>query len=673
VALRHDVDYSLDLAIECAAIEREMNCRSTFYVLPTAEYWQEPNLVEKCLELQGLGHEVGLHINVVTEWMEGRTDDVAGRLGESLRMLRSAGVTITGCAAHGDQACYRKQFSNYWVFQELRPDDPAETETGLSAEGIAPCDPTRSVTYPASGVLTRDDGRRLALWSVSLAELGLDYHAMHVPFDRYYTDSGGRWKRSPDPLKEDLAGLRVQVLMHPIHWRGSRRSVFFLSTARSGSTWLAQRVETATTTCGRHELSLNHRYLEQELQVEKHTDFDVDLFLSDRDYVRSLLHDTKAWRDTLRTDYAEANVYLEQFIPEVLDAFPEAQIIHLQRDLKRVVASLRSRDWYDTPWDRKHYRPPVDDWPLMTPFERACWYVRDVNERLMQATDKRVRLEDVSPSAEAMGRTLRSLGFCVISQLLAKGHDERLNVSRGEALPDARRWGACRQAVFHSICGRTQQAMGYSRPGWLMRCLAKIARQWPAARHALFEGLARAFELPPLPVVSVDASTVGRLSVNAGGCAVTCHPDEMSVNCFGGVHAHVVLGGGVWDRARGGEGWPARRWNLYRGTSHVQVFGPGLVELRCLHYDHTGQLVGSRRLGRHSTCRDRTEFAFSLPRGVRRFKLALYANCHAMPERFSFYGLAVVRQSLPGVWLDAVRPRARSASGDYPPPDRREP
>src|SRR4051794_23504742 len=68
VGLRHDVDHDLDLALEMAFWEAEAGCRSSYFVLHTAPYWQDPRLLEKCLQIQDFGHEVGLHLNLLSEW-----------------------------------------------------------------------------------------------------------------------------------------------------------------------------------------------------------------------------------------------------------------------------------------------------------------------------------------------------------------------------------------------------------------------------------------------------------------------------------------------------------------------------------------------------------------------------------------------------------------------------
>lgn len=63
VILRHDVDFSLELALDMATLDRECGVRSTFFVLLTAPYYDPlaPGNVERMKAMMKLGHEIGLH------------------------------------------------------------------------------------------------------------------------------------------------------------------------------------------------------------------------------------------------------------------------------------------------------------------------------------------------------------------------------------------------------------------------------------------------------------------------------------------------------------------------------------------------------------------------------------------------------------------------------------
>lgn len=65
VILRHDIDYSIEKAVELAALEAEENVKSTYFVLLSSEFY---NLAakenkDKILQINRLGHDVGLHFD----------------------------------------------------------------------------------------------------------------------------------------------------------------------------------------------------------------------------------------------------------------------------------------------------------------------------------------------------------------------------------------------------------------------------------------------------------------------------------------------------------------------------------------------------------------------------------------------------------------------------------
>ena len=223
IGLRHDVDYDLEAALAIGRAEAALGCRSTYFLLHTAPYWGKAGFSEACQELEKLGHEVGLHLNVLAEWYDGRINDPEGRLIEVSNQLRATGIRVTGCAAHGDPLCYAGAFSNHWLLRELRGNDPAASESGISAEGIRDDRVRFQLHYPVNHELVSRDGRGFPLWSATMSAAGIQYHAVHVFHDRYFSDSGGNWTRTADPLKHPYEGGRWQVLMHPEYWMAPPR------------------------------------------------------------------------------------------------------------------------------------------------------------------------------------------------------------------------------------------------------------------------------------------------------------------------------------------------------------------------------------------------------------------------------------------------------------------
>lgn len=65
VILRHDVDFSIQMAVQMATLEKELGVRSTYYFLLASDSY---NLLsrkssESIKSIQGMGHSVGLHFD----------------------------------------------------------------------------------------------------------------------------------------------------------------------------------------------------------------------------------------------------------------------------------------------------------------------------------------------------------------------------------------------------------------------------------------------------------------------------------------------------------------------------------------------------------------------------------------------------------------------------------
>jgi len=65
VILRHDVDFSLDKAVEMAKLEHEMGIRSTYFILLTTDFYNvfSKRSYEKLNRILSYGHEIGLHFD----------------------------------------------------------------------------------------------------------------------------------------------------------------------------------------------------------------------------------------------------------------------------------------------------------------------------------------------------------------------------------------------------------------------------------------------------------------------------------------------------------------------------------------------------------------------------------------------------------------------------------
>jgi hypothetical protein len=190
LALRHDVDSRIESALELAKLESRRGFRATYFVLHTAPYWRSPDLLVHLRALQELGHEVGFHNDLVTAYrVFGEQPRMV--LERELDRLRSAGIEITGVAAHGSPWCHRLGFHNNYVFagwDEPQPGFPAR-------EVPEKLDPT---------------------------EFGLEYEVYHLAYDSYFSDSAFVGGRRAHPADFGLVpGRRTVMLVHPDHWDAS--------------------------------------------------------------------------------------------------------------------------------------------------------------------------------------------------------------------------------------------------------------------------------------------------------------------------------------------------------------------------------------------------------------------------------------------------------------------
>ncbi|MEX1098639.1 MAG: hypothetical protein WED34_21510 [Planctomycetales bacterium] len=625
IALRHDVDHDLDLALEVAHHEHARGLRATYYILHTAPYWDDPDLSCKLRQLEAYGHEVGLHCNVVAEWIQRRTDDVDARLGEILARLRSDGVAIRGTSAHGDRVCYRAGFINYWIWKELRPDDPAGRESGRCAEGIFVDDERWRIAYPADDLLRDQDGRTLPLWSVSLAAHGLEYDASHVAHDSYWTDSGGSWQRSGDPLHADLSRGRHQVLMHPFWWRGPRKTILVLSTARSGSQWLSRFVDKATSCRGLHEWTLNHDCSDKEPQPDKLTDHEYGRLVEDEQLAAARIDGALEHLARQKRDVLEANVYLEPFLEELRERHPDVALVHLHRDGRDVVRSLINRGWYDTPDDPRHPVVPVEGWDELSQLERACCYYRHTTERLMRFCPKRIEFERMVREVDYISQFLRQFDIVVHPLLAESIFDQPSNVSRSYAFPNYARWRQRQRRIFDEMCGPVQEPLGYGSVAEVApQRRPSIVRRMPRWT-GFWSQLAELMRIE-LPGFSGRQMRGTRLVVSARH--LWCIPEWDGLRLIptpdASPSAHAILARGSWNRLSHGRGIPcsARRW--FQVEIDASVSRDLVARVFALFYDREGRLSGQRVLGRMRVGTGIRRFAVAPDAGASHWALALH-------------------------------------------------
>lgn len=203
IGLRHDVDDnqgSFETALRMAEWEFDHGYSSTYYLLHGSHYWTADNLV-RALQFEELGHEVGLHVNAIAESLRLRRS-ADWILIEALGDLRSVGLRVEGCVAHGDPWCYanRKgtgpvEFVNDEMFVESR------------REGLGAAD--REITEGNCTIKLEPRPR---------SDYHLTYDANWLSRGDYLSDSGGRWSQPFPDVVGRFGDGQLHVLIHPDWW-----------------------------------------------------------------------------------------------------------------------------------------------------------------------------------------------------------------------------------------------------------------------------------------------------------------------------------------------------------------------------------------------------------------------------------------------------------------------
>jgi hypothetical protein len=213
IAVRHDVDNhpkALATAVELASWEASQGWRSTYFLLHTAQYWQDGRWRQAAEEIASLGHEIGLHVDAIAYALR-YGGDPHEMVFEALEELRDAGHVVTGVVGHGNQLCHRANFANDEQFVECVRDNMGE--------------PDRELSY---------GGRTLKLDPRPLADFGLEYESIGLRMyespdgimrtrrgQLYNTDSGGRWYHPFAQTVAEFEALtegQLHLLIHPDHW-----------------------------------------------------------------------------------------------------------------------------------------------------------------------------------------------------------------------------------------------------------------------------------------------------------------------------------------------------------------------------------------------------------------------------------------------------------------------
>ena len=100
VILRHDIDNSIEKAIELAELEHKLDVKSTYFVLLTSDFYNpcSKKSLEGLRHIQQLGHEIGLHFDEMT--YEGSVDVVSAIKREAKILSGIIETPITTVSMH---------------------------------------------------------------------------------------------------------------------------------------------------------------------------------------------------------------------------------------------------------------------------------------------------------------------------------------------------------------------------------------------------------------------------------------------------------------------------------------------------------------------------------------------------------------------------------------------
>ncbi|MDA3894026.1 MAG: PKD domain-containing protein [Salinivirgaceae bacterium] len=202
VGLRHDVDCHPFKALEMMELEQSYGLKASYYILPTVAYYgkfydtgvkRNTCMEEVYKQLAGGGNEIGVHNDLLAIMIQKKQDPMEFNR-DDLFFYKQLEIPIYGSVAHGSSIASTLG-SNFQMFSEFA------TKDYVTYQGV---------DYP--------------IGTYSMEEYGFSYEANFVPFNMYFSESGGKWSGNNDLdsilawLENSKPGDRVQILCHPVWW-----------------------------------------------------------------------------------------------------------------------------------------------------------------------------------------------------------------------------------------------------------------------------------------------------------------------------------------------------------------------------------------------------------------------------------------------------------------------
>jgi len=231
VFLRHDMDLTMYGAMALAAEEHRLGLKGTYFINMASgiyavmaeggHYRPNPAAIENLLLIQGLGHEVGYHTDVL---MQTLFFDVPlrGWLLSELERLRRYGLDIVTEAENGSPLCDRSGTMNRYaynefrrggrIFQMYRQENPSGPMYGFPDNGL-----DGVVRYERDG-----QPRTYTVTPLARPDVGLGVSAYRLPefygFQRFLYKSDLDQDFMDDPvqvLRHTKLGTILEVMVHP--------------------------------------------------------------------------------------------------------------------------------------------------------------------------------------------------------------------------------------------------------------------------------------------------------------------------------------------------------------------------------------------------------------------------------------------------------------------------
>lgn len=248
------------------------------------------------------------------------------------------------------------------------------------------------------------------------------------------------------------------------------RAVFFLSTGRTGTAFLAKLFE-STGVLSVHEPV--PRLFQQRLDAYLAGDHKSDRWRSALNTARADAINRAHRQGKL---YVETSAFLSFFTPLLSEMMPNAKFIYVHRHPGEIVRSGMRRRWYDGhPNDHTRLRPRVDSeyaklWDVMSPFEKTCWYWAYYNDHCLSCVKQIERSRVlVVPFAEmthgvfGAQKILRFVGCDVLAddqvrRILARPE----NVQNDGEFSRHSEWDHEKKATLMRIAGFCMDQLGYT-------------------------------------------------------------------------------------------------------------------------------------------------------------------------------------------------------------------